>query len=444
MISWFILVLVMPADATNGGLDAPYEQDFVITAYYSPLPGQCCYVKGGEVADKILNGNGTNGADGTEVYPGMIAAPKSYAFGTRISLPGIGIGTVHDRGGAIVEQGKTHRLDLWAGFGEEGLARALAFGVQRVRGTVYPVGTNQAAENFSFEGIDAPFERLKPFLTVNGLMDVHAKFGEDGYSVQMLQDSLKRLGYLNAVSNGHFGDATKEALGAFVADMKLSEPSDVLTERSAAYLLGALQQQAVDPGIPTITPQSSADDIKIAQRLMRYLGFYHGRTDGVYSNTLFQAILEFQQSKQLVGEKDSPGAGRIGPLTKNKLTFDRKRLSIAQSAERLLLAKKISQTLTKKGLLVSQFLKKGNQGEQVKRLQQLLADGGYFPKEKINGVFGEITAAAVAKYQVDAKLVGSVTDPNAGIVGPFTLRKLRNQEINEHYRLVRGFGLGAL
>ena len=82
--------------------DIPYERDFVITAYYSPLPGQCCYVKGGEIADKILNGNGTHGADGTAVHPGMIAAPKSYAFGTRIQLPGIGIGTVNDRGGAIV------------------------------------------------------------------------------------------------------------------------------------------------------------------------------------------------------------------------------------------------------------------------------------------------------------------------------------------------------
>ena len=43
---------------------APYEQEFVITAYYSPQPNQCCYVKGGYVADKILNGEGHTTADG--------------------------------------------------------------------------------------------------------------------------------------------------------------------------------------------------------------------------------------------------------------------------------------------------------------------------------------------------------------------------------------------
>src|SRR5688572_25464870 len=63
---------------------APQEIDFVLTAYYSPLPGQCCYVKGGLVADKVLNGNGTHGADGTSVYAGMLAAPPSYAFGTKV------------------------------------------------------------------------------------------------------------------------------------------------------------------------------------------------------------------------------------------------------------------------------------------------------------------------------------------------------------------------
>lgn len=33
----------------------------------------------------------------------MIAAPKSYDFGTQIFFPGLGVGSVQDRGGAIVE-----------------------------------------------------------------------------------------------------------------------------------------------------------------------------------------------------------------------------------------------------------------------------------------------------------------------------------------------------
>ena len=66
----------------------------------------------------------------------MIAAPAAYAFGTRIYIPGRGIGQIEDRGGAIVtaEEGDTpyDRLDIWAGEGEEGLEAALRFGVRYI------------------------------------------------------------------------------------------------------------------------------------------------------------------------------------------------------------------------------------------------------------------------------------------------------------------------
>lgn len=38
------------------------EKDFIVTAYYSPLPNQSFYLKGDYEAEKKLNGNGTNGA----------------------------------------------------------------------------------------------------------------------------------------------------------------------------------------------------------------------------------------------------------------------------------------------------------------------------------------------------------------------------------------------
>src|SRR5690606_35949985 len=63
----------------------PYQQTFVTTAYYSPLPNQSYYVTGSYHWDKVLNGNGTHGASGTPVFEGMIAAPSSYAFGTQVS-----------------------------------------------------------------------------------------------------------------------------------------------------------------------------------------------------------------------------------------------------------------------------------------------------------------------------------------------------------------------
>lgn len=437
-----ILASFVPAASAQ---NAPYQQDFVITAYYSPLPGQCCYVKGDLTADRILNGNGTNGADGTEVLPGMIAAPKTYAFGTRIELPGIGIGTVHDRGGAIVEQGATHRLDLWAGHGEEGLARALAFGVQRVRGTVYPLGSQQPANNMPLEKLAAPLERLKPFLIANdGLMDLHAKHGDYGLTVLILQEHLKTLGYFDGPMTGSFGDVTAAALGAFVNDMGIGEPSDQLTVKTSAYILAALQQQADEPRLGVVGPDSPAGDIKSAQRLLRYLGHYKGRTNGVYDDTLFQAILSFQQSTQLVGNKEAPGAGRIGPMTKGKLSEQWRRKQVAMKAEQYLLLRRVNETLAKKGILVTQFLKKGSSGPQVVRLQELLARGGFFPADQINGNFGDLTASSLLKYQMAQGIVKGSADSGAGTVGPFTLRKLREQLVRESYRTVRGYGIEAL
>jgi 3D (Asp-Asp-Asp) domain-containing protein len=50
-------------------------------------------------------------ADGSKAKHGTIAADTDfYPFGTRIYVPGYGVGTVHDRGSAI--QGM-HRLDLF-------------------------------------------------------------------------------------------------------------------------------------------------------------------------------------------------------------------------------------------------------------------------------------------------------------------------------------------
>ncbi len=113
------------------------KKTFLVTAYYSPLPDQSFYVKGSYEADIKLNGRGTNGADGTPVYTGMLAAPSSYPFGTKVKIPGLGVGEVHDRGGAIVTREGYDRIDVWMGEGDEGLSRALNWGSRLVEGEIY-------------------------------------------------------------------------------------------------------------------------------------------------------------------------------------------------------------------------------------------------------------------------------------------------------------------
>lgn len=103
-----------------------------ISAYYSPQKNQGRYATGSYAGDIRLNGRGTNGASGRQVFPGMIAAPKHIAFGTKIDVPGYGIGEVQDRGGAI----KGNRLDLYFGKGEAALNAALTFGIRNTTCTI--------------------------------------------------------------------------------------------------------------------------------------------------------------------------------------------------------------------------------------------------------------------------------------------------------------------
>lgn len=437
--------LLIPS-IVHGTSAEPYEQEFIATAYYSPIPGQCCYVTGGLAADRVVNGVGVRAADGTEVYPGMAAAPSAYPFGTRIAVPGVGVLEVHDRGGAIRElPGGVHRIDVWAGHGEEGLARALAFGVQRFRGTVYPVGGGRPPVALDLAQLPAPWERLKTYVRAEGLLGARLKAGEQGYSVALLQQYLRGLGYFAHPVTGLFGPATEAALRAFLSAMHLDLPSSELAERATAFLIAAtMKHDGANNVIHAVHSDSSPRAIRTAQKALRLLGFYRGRTHGKYDDTLFRAIFAFQQRERLVGTEGDPGAGRIGPLTKAALERERFRILVAQDAERLLLRHRIRERMRESGENIDRFLAEGDTGPDVRILQRFLAERGFFPQEKINGAFGPLTKSAVLAFQMDEGLVGNAEDPAAGYVGPGTLARLQNGKLRELYAKVRAEGWEVL
>lgn len=447
-VTWTLIAsLLLVSVPSVTAIDAPREQDFVVTAYYSPLPGQCCYVRGSLEADQILNGRGTHAADGTPVYAGMAAAPASYAFGTRLVLPGLGVFTVHDRGGAINEWTDAHRIDLWVGSGEEGLARALAFGVRRMRGTVYPRGTDAPGEQFSVERLSAPFEVLRPYVaTGQSLPSALPAIGERGLTVRLLQEHLQRAGYYDGEVTGFFGHATQRSLAALIADTGIDEPDDRLTPVTNAYLQAAVsvaERKGAAP-VPFVNAQSDRKDIAAAQRLMRSLGYYRGRTDGVYGASLQSAILAYQQARQLVGSASSPGAGTIGPLTQRHLADAWKRQRIRAVARQLLDRQRIHDALLARGELLEGMLATGMTGPQVRRAQELLADRGFFPRDAINGSFGPLTKESVLRFQIDRGIVTGAQDTGAGMIGPQTLAVLTEEQVSEMYRVVRANGWSTL
>lgn len=438
--------LAPTAVADDPTVAAGVVRDFVVTAYYSPLPGQCCYVMGSEFLDKRMNGQGIAGADGTPVYPGMIAAPSVYPFGTTIKLDGIGTVVVHDRGGAInVLGGDVHRLDVWVGSGEEGLARALAFGKQTVRGTITTVGGGGSAE-LDLSSLSAKLSVIEPYDISRGqFLGLKLENGQTSLSVRRLQDTLASLGFFDHDVTGKFGAVTADALAAFNREAGLTgEPSDRLGDRTAAVLDSLLRREEQTLAFGAISADSSGDDILAAKRMLRYLGLFRGRTTPEYDDALFNAILAFQQSKGLVADASSPGAGRIGPKTLPLVQRAWKFSLSRQEADKRLLTLTVRNRLAARGELLTDPLTVGSQGAQVSLLQRMLSASGLLPAEKVTGTYGDQTKAAVAGFQKDHELVGALDDPAAGRVGPVTLSVIQSLQLKDALARVRAKGIAAL
>ncbi len=267
------LFLLIPLLKSNV-VFAEYTKVFRISAYYSPLPCQEKYTTGTYEGDVRLNGRGTNGADGTQVYPGMIAAPKTFAFGTKLYIPGFGTGTVHDRGGAIVssngEEGSFDRLDIWMGFGDEGLRRALNFGKRNLEVTVYGVDPS-IADNVTIPG----FTWDEKHATCDG-------------NVTTIAPSVVSPVLISSVS------------------------TPTVSENTYGVVKDDLFYQGLMKG-------DINADVSRLQRELNALNFYKGKITGNFDDLTAHALFKFQQSQGIVAVSTDVGAGYFGPTTRNRL-----------------------------------------------------------------------------------------------------------------------------
>jgi len=408
----------------------PYEAKFVISAYYSPLPNQRVYFRGSYEADKKLNGNGTNGADGTQVYPGMIAAPKSYPFGMKIEIPGMGVGAIHDRGGAIVEAGQRaiatyDRLDVWMGRGEEGLARALQWGVRTVTAKVYPA-SDSIAESFTLP-------------TMNATFVADLKIGDSGDDVQRLQEELKTYGYYRDPVDGFFNEATQKALlgyqlarniiasadstGAGALGPQTREslngeifkrswqpPSSLLARTNATSGSGAAVIQknlAENSRFPaTLSIGDKGDLVRDLQIALTEAGFYECEINGIYDEHMEDCVFKFQEANGVLASRDEFGAGYFGEQTRLTLASV---LDVQEKEFNSLVADKMP----------SKTFSPDDKGEEVAKLQEGLKELGFFEGE-ISNVYDDATREAVIAFQVSSKTLASSTSYGAGYFGPKT------------------------
>ncbi|MFH1299181.1 MAG: peptidoglycan-binding protein [Patescibacteria group bacterium] len=334
--------------------DTPYEQTFTISAYYSPLEGQEYYVTGSYDGDIRLNGSGVNSADGTPVYPGMVAAPSSYDFGTKMYIPGVGIVAVHDRGGAILEAGERNynydRLDIWMGYGDLGLQRALNWGVRDVEITIYGVDPT-VEENVYLEGYSDAEKFIKTTVLAPQLFPKDIWYGTDGEDVRKLQSYLGILGYFNSNISGYYGDETAMAVYNFQVDQgivddwgqlgaghfginsrkamdKVMVDIDIETELESIEELNdgfqKMQEYADLAENPTYFADylvfgDRGDDVYALQEELQALGYLLLDPTGYYGEVTEHAVFKLQQRWGLIAGRDDLGAGVVGPQTRGMI-----------------------------------------------------------------------------------------------------------------------------
>ena len=401
-----------------------YTDTFIISAYYSPIPNQSVYYRGSYDADVRLNGNGVHGASGKDVFPGMLAAPKKYPFGIKIKIPGLGVGEVSDRGGAIVPAGQRgyghDRLDVWMGSGEEGLARALAWGKRTVSVTVYSKAST-IATSFTLPSDTSVLAHLPRAVAT-------VQTGSTGDDVTSIQQQLATYGYYHGDISGTYDDATQKAVIAFQVDKGVIDtPSDsdagIVGPRTRAALAGGAVKPATllasniltsggngtsaDARFPvTLSTGDRGDRVQELQQALAQLGVGDCDINALYDDATAHCVFIFQQQQKLVGSMNDAGAGIFGPLTRTAL------------------AAALAADDTQKNTRIAAYIPTGNPnagdaGDDVARLQKGLNVLGY-AQNLTTGTYDDATRAAVLALQIDTKLIGDARDFGAGHFGQKT------------------------
>jgi peptidoglycan hydrolase-like protein with peptidoglycan-binding domain/3D (Asp-Asp-Asp) domain-containing protein len=352
VVIWSVLgtVPMVNAYSYNGKL-----RTFTITGYYSPLLNQNLYLTGSYKSEIRLNGSGIAGADGTLVYPGMIAAPKSFAFGTKIKIPGLGVGMVNDRGGAIVEKGerdlaKHDRLDIWMGYGDEGLRRALSFGVQHIDCEIFSndapiqVGMNFSVPPMLKEIVDFPDRKN---------FSQNFAIGSRSRGVKDLQRALRDVGFYERAIHGTFDEHVEDAVYAFqkknfIVRDKEEAGAGVFGPRTRAELSTQLFDAEIQKRVQEAWEKFKFEDdlergrknasvLKLQQMLVQQ-EFMTVTPTGYFGPKTEEALIKFQLAYSIVARKTSTGAGKMGPSTRevfNEILSEQKEALTKERAEML-------------------------------------------------------------------------------------------------------------
>jgi peptidoglycan hydrolase-like protein with peptidoglycan-binding domain len=230
--------------------------------------------------------------------------------------------------------------------------------------------------------------------------------GDQGDAVQDLQNRLTAVSCYKGPINGNFRTLTREGVitcqqkYGLVADGIVGFKTVALLDRLVAGEIPSNRSQPVvnPPSAPSaagLQNGSRGEAVISLQRQLKNLGFDPGEPDGVFGPMTQTAVVQFQQRNGLVQSG----------------VFGSSEQSIIATAAPVQTAQNTATFVGRQQLTV------GDQGKDVKLLQQRLSDLAHF-ESRATGYFGGLTKSAVSSFQTASRI------PVTGVADPQTLRSL--------------------
>ncbi len=249
--------------------------------------------------------------------------------------------------------------------------------------------------------------------TLPPLENVTVRLNSRGELVTRIHQRLSELGYYSGEITDTYTRASVRAVKAFQKNHKLKmdglagkDTQELLFSTSALF---AKQTATPTPG-PTVAPPSgtvrsgdTGEDVKRVQKRLTELGYYTDKIDGKYGASTVKAVKAFQKKMGLNGD------GVCGVQT-NTLLFTASALAVNATAtpvaplatpEPVIFQPMAPQPAVSYEPLTSEdcvTVQAGSLGEPVRRLQQRLAELGYYAS-RLDGVCLEDDVTAIRAFQ---------------------------------------------
>ena len=458
---------------------------FVVTAYYSPLENQEYYLTGDYESEKRLNWQWIAWASWKSVFSWMLAAPKDYKFWTKIYLQWLWIWEVSDRGWAIVNAGNRwysyDRIDVWMGYGDEWLRRALYWGKRTVK---WDFVNSNADITLDYNKIASPTWATNWLRKISSIFTMWLWKWSNINSVKKLQQILTETSLYNWEINGIYNSEIIDIIYNFQIDNSLIKSWDTYwawywgKSTRALFLKKYLnwefdsnkelvkleeKQAEINNEIDLTIFDSAANNYNKVielQKILFELDLYNWKLTWVYKD-IIDSIYDFQLSVWIVSWIYSPWAWSYWPKTRASLkeTYSKYlnnkeeiRLEQVRIEEKKKEEEKRKKDLEEKYKSLEEIsLKKaetvmlniwtpkfGEISHWVRELQVTLKKLGYF-ENKDTAIYWNITKESIISYQIDKKLINTNNDIWAWLIWPKTRQAikedLKKQFLNEIVKL---------